>query len=71
MDIYCVTLDSSMVTFKDNEDAIIVNVLVIKMMVFFLQGRSFWVQDPIVSLAQTHFTLIFSFFFMLFFSPFK
>lgn len=34
MDIYCVTLDSSLVTFKDNEDAIIVDVLVIKMMVF-------------------------------------
>lgn len=31
-------------------------------LVFFLQGRGFWVQDPIVSLAQTHFTLIFSFF---------
>lgn len=26
MDIYCVTLDSSLVTFKDNEDAIIVDV---------------------------------------------
>lgn len=34
MDIYCVTLDSSLVTFEDNEDAIIVDVLVIKMMVF-------------------------------------
>lgn len=33
--------------------------------VFFLQGRSFWVQDPIVSLAQIHFTLFFFLFYAL------